>query len=169
MHAAMAEMVCRPVAAGDHDAIADLLSAAFPGPEEARLTAQLRADGDIALEFVAVSDGAILAYVGFSRMQAPFRAVGLAPVATAEAARKRGIADRLIRAALAVAQERGWEGAFVLGDPAYYGRFGFRTDRAAGFACEYAGPHFMALALQGDALPVTSGEVHYAPAFAALG
>jgi len=56
----------------------------------------------------------------------------------------------------------------VLGDPGYYGRFGFRADLAAGFVSPYAGPHFVVVALGGE-VAVLAGEVGHAPAFAALG
>jgi len=37
----------------------------------------------------------------------------------------------------------GWEAIFVVGDPAYYQRFGFRADEAAAFASPYAGLYLM--------------------------
>jgi putative acetyltransferase len=52
---------------------------------------------------------------------------------------------------------------FVLGDPAYYERFGFGVDTAKPFACMYSGPHFMALRLS-DAAPL-AGEISYPAAF----
>ncbi|MBN9147388.1 MULTISPECIES: hypothetical protein [unclassified Nitrobacter] len=42
----------------------------------------------------------------------------------------------------------------MLGDPAYYGRFGFRGDLAACFETAFAGVHFMVLPLT-DGLPAT--------------
>ena len=110
----------------------------------------------------------MISHILFSPMVAPFRALGLAPVATAATHRRRGIAARLIGDGLARARRDGWEGVFVLGDPAYYGRFGFDAGLAAGFSSPYAGAHFMALALERD-LPTLEGEVAYALAFAALG
>ena len=101
-------------------------------------------------------------------MSAPFKAVGLAPVSVAPARQRCGIGRRLIRAGLRRAADEGWQGAFVLGDPAYYRRFGFNPERASGFASPYAGPHLMVLGLHGD-LAATEGRIDYAPAFAALG
>ena len=49
-----------------------------------------------------------------------------------------------MRAALDRAREGGWAAVFVLGDPAYYGRFGFSADAARGYASPYAGEHFLA-------------------------
>ena len=73
-----------------------------------------------------------------------------------------------MREALARARKDGWDAVFVLGDPAYYRRFGFDPEAARGFGSPYAGPHLMALPLKGR-LPVTTDRVDYAPAFAALG
>jgi putative acetyltransferase len=100
-------------------------------------------------------------------MKAPFAALGLAPVAVAEDWRRRGIAARLIERGLTKAREEGWDAVFVLGEPRYYSRFGFSAGLAAGFSSPYAGPRFMALALQ-DKLPSWVGSVDYAPAFSAL-
>jgi putative acetyltransferase len=74
----------------------------------------------------------------------------------------------MIRGGLLRAGEEGWEGAFVLGAPAYYRRFGFDAGKAAGFASPYAGPCFMALALGTDDLPARGGDIAYSPAFAAF-
>jgi len=56
---------------------------------------------------------------------------------------------------------------FVLGDPAYYTRFGLSLAVAEPFASDYAGPHFMALALRPDA--PASGRLVYPRAFSDLG
>jgi putative acetyltransferase len=74
----------------------------------------------------------------------------------------------LVDESLKQAREQEWEAVFVLGDPAYYQRFGFRVDLARGFSSPYAGPHFMALSL-GARLRISGGRIDYAPAFASLG
>lgn len=81
----------------------------------------------------------------FSRMQAPRGSLGLGPVAVLSAHRRRGVAASLIRKGLAQSKADGWAAVFVLGDPAYYGRFGFSPTLAAGFTSTYAGPHLMGL------------------------
>jgi putative acetyltransferase len=53
----------------------------------------------------------------------------------------------------------------VLGDPAYYRRFGFDADAARGFESPYADPYFLVLALGSAGLSARSGRVDYAPAF----
>ena len=55
---------------------------------------------------------------------------------------------------------------FLLGDTAYYQRFGFSVDAAANFECTYAGPHFMALRLSPEA--PNTGAVVYSLRFSEL-
>ena len=56
---------------------------------------------------------------------------------------------------------------FVLGDPAYYGRFGFSAAAAKPFRTPYDGDFMQALVLAPDA--PKSGTVRYPAAFAELG
>jgi putative acetyltransferase len=152
----------------DRRAIETVVAEAFGRPEEADLVERLHADGDVVVSFVAEDGGEIVGHVLLSRMNAPIRALGLAPVSVRPDRQGEGVGGALIRAALQLARNDGWQGVFVLGNPDYYTRFGFDPALAAGFTSPYAGPYLMALSLEGD-LPATSGRVEYAPAFAGLG
>jgi putative acetyltransferase len=58
----------------------------------------------------------------------------------------------------------------VLGDPAYYGRFGFRPAHEFGLSDEFrGGPAFQAIELVPGALPRNAGLVRYPAEFASLG
>jgi putative acetyltransferase len=157
----------RPEGPADRAAIRRLHLVSFPGAAEADLVDDLRDDGDAVLSLVAQEGITVVGHVLFSRMTAPFRALGLAPVAVLPACRRRGIAARLVEAGLAMAATQGWQAVFVLGDAAYYARFGFDAAKASGFDNVYAGPHFMVKPLA--PLPVMAGAVAYAPAFDRLG
>jgi putative acetyltransferase len=161
-------MSLRDECSGDHEAIRQLHLRSFPGPGEARLVDQLRGDGDAVISLVAIEDRELAGHVMFSRMAAPFRALGLGPVAVLPDRRRKGIAAALIQKGIKRAQHEGWMAIFVLGDPAYYQRFGFDSKHADGFESPYVGPHFMALPLNGDRLPLRFGPLAYAPAFSAL-
>jgi putative acetyltransferase len=151
----------------DIPAIRKIVEEAFLQPAEARLVDRLRADGEAVISGIAIDDGQVVGHIMFSRMDAPFRALGLAPVAVTPSLQRNGIGGELIRWGLAQAKAEAWQGVFVLGDPKFYGRFGFSVALASGFESSFAGEHFMALALNG-ALPVTSGKVEYAAAFKML-
>lgn len=154
----------RPEAPGDAAAVSALLTRAFGGPAEADLVDRLRADGDAAISLVA-DRGGVCGHVLLSPMVAPFPALALAPLAVAPERQRQGIGAALVTAALAAAAE--WRAVFVLGDPAYYGRFGFDAALAAGFDSPYAGPHLMVRPLGGP-LPARAGAIRHAPAFAAI-
>ena len=158
----------RPETPADWAQIRAVQEAAFPGPGEAVLVDQLRRDGALRLSLVAVLDDIVIGHAAFSEMRAPFRALGLGPVGVQPDRQGTGVGSQLIRAGLDLATGRGWQGAFVLGDPGYYRRFGFQVRQAAGFECRYGGPHFMAMALGSEALPASSGAVAYPRAFDAL-
>lgn len=157
-------IIIRDEEPADKAAIRKVVEAAFGRPYEADLVDRLRDDSVCELSLIAVESDKILGHVLFSRMIAPFRALGLAPVSVMPSRQGSGIGSRLVRTGLDRARRTGWQGVFVLGDPLYYGRFGFKNSTAAAFDCRYAGPHFMALAL-GDALPVAGGRVEYPSAF----
>ena len=143
-----------------------LLLAAFPNSDEARLVERLRWDGDAALSLVAVEAEAVVGHVLFSRLRAPAAALALAPLAVRADRRRRGIGARLVEAGLDRAKREGWQGVVVLGDPAYYGRFGFRPEPVRGMASPYAGPALMGLPLAPDGL--NGPRIEHAPAFASL-
>lgn len=147
----------RPEQRGDHDAIDHLLHIAFDGGAEAGLVRRLRADDDLSLSLVAVAAGTIVGHLALSPVGGDRPALALAPVAVHPAAQGLGIGSALIRAAL---DHAGAAPVVVLGDPAYYSRFGFRP---ADLTSPYAGPY---LQVRGD-LP-EGATIAHAPAFAAL-
>lgn len=144
--------------AQDHAAVAELLSRAFGGPAEAELLDALRSAGELALSLVAEVGGTVIGHVALSPLEARGPALALAPLAVHPAMQSRGLGAALLRAALAAFQDHT---IVVLGDPAYYGRFGFVP---ADLESPYAGPHLLTL---GPRLPAGSRIAH-APAFAAL-
>jgi putative acetyltransferase len=162
-------MIVRLETPADIAAIRIVEEIAFGRRDEARLVDDLRADGDAVFSLVAEEEGIIAGHAMFSRMTAPFPALALGPVAVLPEHRRTGIAGRLIREGIAHSEAAGSAGIFVLGDPAFYRRFGFGVAKAGGFTSPYVGPHLMALSLGGKGLPADSGIIEYAPAFAKLG
>jgi putative acetyltransferase len=152
----------------DVTAIRIVEEVAFGRRDEARLVDDLRAAGDAVFSLVAVDDGIVAGHAMFSRMTAPFPALALGPIAVLPEYRRTGIASQLIRDGIARSEVAGWAAIFVLGDPAFYRRFGFDVRKARGFTSPYAGPHLMALSLGRNELPVDTGIIEYASAFASL-
>ena len=135
----------------DHPAIADVVAAAFGSADEADLVAQLRADEDAIFELVAEEDGAVLGHIFFSRLWADSTGLygALAPLAVRPDRQGAGVGASLVRAGLDCAREFGCHGLLVLGDPGYYGRFGFSADEARDVAAPFRGlAAFQALALE---------------------
>ena len=162
-------MIVRSETPGDIAAIRFVEEVAFGQSAEAQLVDDLRAAGDSVFSLVAVDDGTVVGHVMFSRMKAPFPALALAPVAVLPEYRRTGFGSLLIRHGITRSEAAGWAGIFVLGDPAFYRRFGFDAGKASGFGSPYAGPHLMALPLGGRELPTSTGSIRHAHAFAKLG
>lgn len=166
----MSDLEIRPATEADHAAVRAVETAAFGGPLEAGLVEALRRDGDAVVELVALFDGQIVGHVLFSRVliesdAAPFAAVALAPLAVAPGHQRHGVGAALIDAAHRLLQASGEKLSVVLGDPAYYGRFGYEHAPAAGFDSAYQGEALQALSW-GEA--PRGGRLVYAAAFLEL-
>ncbi|MFQ5623351.1 MAG: GNAT family N-acetyltransferase [Paracoccaceae bacterium] len=147
-----------------------LLRACFEGSDEAALVAALRDAGDLSLSLVAEEAGRIVGHVGFSPLtiesHPDARYHALAPLAVARGWRRRGIGAQLAGAGLERLAAAGADGAVVLGDPAYYQRFGFRADAAEKLVCPWSGPYLQVLRF-GDVAHAPAGKLGYARAFGA--
>jgi putative acetyltransferase len=151
----------------DRPAIDAVLGAAFGRGDEAELVNRLRADEDVMFELVAEEGGAIAGHILLSRLWADRAELyaALAPLAVHPDRQTSGLGSALVRASLETAREFGCHGILVLGDPAYYGRFGFSADTAQQVSAPYRGlAAFQALALEDGAF--TAGmTIGYPSAF----
>ncbi len=154
---------------GDIDAIATLLQVAFAGQPgegklEARIVDALRSDGALAASLVADIDGRIAGHVALSPARPSRDGDGwfvLGPLAVDPADQAHGVGAALVRAALALLAAEQVNGCVVLGDPAYYARFGFRAEPLLSLPGAPAGA-FQALRFSDAA---SAGEVVLHPAF----
>ncbi|RMG72748.1 MAG: N-acetyltransferase, partial [Bacteroidetes bacterium] len=105
------------------------------------------------------------AWVAHGRRHLPV--VVLAPVAVRPDRQRLGIGQALIRESLSRARAAGHSAVSVLGDPAYYPRFGFAPAGNWGIEAPFSVPPeaFMALELRPGSLAGVAGKLHYAPAF----
>lgn len=95
---------------------------------EARVVEALRADGALALSLVAEEDGEVVGYLAASAARVG-RQDGwglIGPLAVLPARHRQGIGSALMVEALRRLRTT-CRGAALVGDPAYYGRFGFRA------------------------------------------
>lgn len=165
----MADVVIRDERSTDAAAISGITAEAFAGTPhghngEAGIVEALRADGALAVSLVAVEGGQIVGHVALSPVRIAGAGdgwYGLGPVSVDPAHQRRGLGRALIRAGLDRLGELNAAGCVVLGDPGYYGRFGFQSDPALYYA-DAPAPYFQRLVLNG---PAPRGEAVYHPAF----
>ena len=158
----------RASAPDDHIAIGALHRRAFGRAAEGELAVALLASDTRTLDRVAELDGMIVGHAVLSAMEGPDRMLGLGPVGVDPGWRDFQIGTELVRQLIAAARADGWRAIFVLGDPVYYGRFGFSSALADQVRCAYQCPQFQALDLEPGAVGAFGGEVRYPPAFHAV-
>ena len=127
-------LVIRSETPADHAAIRDVTKRAFAPMEyadgnEQDLIYRFREAGALALSLVAERDGTVVGQVTFTEAFAADGSPGwyaLGPVAVEPELQKQHIGSRLIETGLAMLRERDAAGCVLVGNPAYYSRFGFR-------------------------------------------
>jgi len=161
----------RPETAEDAAAIRRVHEAAFPTAAEADLVERLRDSSKAVIALVAEDEGQIVGHILFSPVVldplAGTVGLGLAPLAVLPDYEKHGVGRRLVQNGLA--ECRAWGAGFVvvLGEPEYYGRFGFEPASEHGLLNEYrADQEFMVFELKSGALPPHGTLIKYAPEFA---
>lgn len=153
----------------DIEAINRLTEAAFRNEEYSSHTEHfivnaLRRTGQLSISLVAAEHDEILGHVAISPVSISSGVTGwygLGPISVRPDRQGKGIGSALMKAALQQLRQQGAAGCVVLGDPAYYGRFGFKAH--PGLELPDVPPeYFQALSFTGE-LPV--GVVKYAAAF----
>lgn len=130
----MIAVLIRPERPDDHAEIFDVTQRAFaPMPyadgDEQELIGRFRDTGALALSLVAEKDGAVVGQITFTPAFAADDAPGwyaLGPVSAAPELQHQGIGSALINAGITWLQEQDAAGCILIGNPAYYCRFGFR-------------------------------------------
>jgi len=163
-------MRIRPEVPADHDAIRDINIAAFASHPFSRQTEHfivegLRLAGALAISLVAeYAAGRPAGHIAFSAARIGGRDQGwylLGPVAVPPDRQRRGVGSALVRAGLAALADLDAQGCVLVGDPAFYARFGFR--RAASLVYPGVPPEVvLCLPLAG---PEPAGAVAHHPAF----
>ncbi|MCP8900996.1 GNAT family N-acetyltransferase [Gilvimarinus xylanilyticus] len=128
----------------------------------------LRQADALFLSQVAESDGEVIGHVAISPVKVSDGSTnwfGLGPISMLPEYQGKGVGSKLMESALAGLREKGAEGCVVLGDPSYYGRFGFKVVDGGVFPGVPV-KYFQALSF-GSGFP--QGEVTYHEEFSAQG
>ena len=154
------------IAAIDAVTVAAFANAEHSSHTEQFIVAALRRAGQLAVSLVAEHSGAVIGHVAASPVtidDADIGWYGLGPVSVVPPLQGQGIGTELIEETLSRLRALGAAGCVVLGEPAYYARFGFEANAAItlpGVPAEY----FQALSF-GGATP--QGSVAYHASFSA--
>lgn len=167
-------MILRRETPADRPAIFAVQTAAFSRGDgdvvaEAQLVDNLRTDGDVvpALSLVATLGDDVVGHglCSLGRVDGR-RLLGLGPLGVLPAYQGRGVGHALMHGLLAAADALDEPAVAVLGDPSYYGRFGFVPAEPLGILPsdpEWA-PYFQVRLLTAWD-PSLRGTYRYAPAF----
>lgn len=115
----------------DRVTLAAFSTAAHASGTESLIIKALRINRQLTISLVAEEEGRLIGHVAVSPVTISTRDegwYGLGPVSVLPGRQGAGVGTALISTALAKLKEMQAAGCVVLGDPAYYGRFGFKTD-----------------------------------------
>jgi predicted N-acetyltransferase YhbS len=159
-----APFAIRAERASDVAAREALLDACFGEHRHARTCQRLR-DGRVPAEglaFSAVHRGRLVGTVRLWHASAGgVPALVLGPLAVDASCRSLGLGAALMQHAIAAAKARGHGAVILLGDAAYYARFGFTADKTAGLSLPgaFEQERLLALELRDGALEGASGMI----------
>jgi predicted N-acetyltransferase YhbS len=159
----------------DYSQIYDLVKRAFEtaqvsNGDEQNLVDRLRASDNYIpeLALVAEQDGELIGHILITRKtiagaEVQYPTLYVAPLSVALEHRKQGVGSRLMEESLRAARALGHTSVILVGDPAYYHRFGFRTAAEFGLRNPQGIPdeYVMACELCPGALDAISGDVAF--------
>ncbi|HEY4542566.1 MAG TPA: N-acetyltransferase [Noviherbaspirillum sp.] len=155
------------VAAIEAVTVAAFLNAPHTSHTEQFIVNALRKAGQLAVSLVAEGESGVIGHVAASPVTVSDGSTGwygIGPISVLPEHQRQGIGGLLMEHALDALRALGALGCVVLGDPAYYGRFGFKAEPnliLPGVPAEY----FQAIVFSGF---VASGTITYHEAFNAI-
>ena len=168
------EMEIRPTTIADLSAIETVHRQAFLSDLEASLVRLLISRRMGVISLAAELKGSVVGHILFSPVacetnEAVAAGLGLAPLAVLPEFQRRGIGSALVRTGLDECQRRAAPWVVVLGDPTYYGRFGFLPASQLGLSGEFGGDDaFQILLFTGEQAPSRGSHLRYAKEFGEL-
>jgi len=168
-------MIIRRETEDDFDRIYDLVKVAFQtakvsNGKEQDFANELRNSGNYIpeLALVAEEDGKLIGHIMLTKTyittdDGKFEALLMAPISVLLEHRNRGVGSELINESFRLAKELGYTVVVLVGDPAYYHRFGFRPAVTFGIkhTPEIPDENVMACELVPDALNGFSGKIDF--------
>ncbi|MFA0440480.1 GNAT family N-acetyltransferase [Vibrio sp. 10N.286.49.C2] len=137
-------MLIRTEAPSDILVIDRLLKSVFDSDAEANLVMSLRENSKLTLSLIACTDeGEVIGHVLFTPVCVDgedYAWQGLAPLAVNADHQGNGVATALLKEAFETLPELGYPACVVLGDPKFYGRFGFQSASDFGLSCQWEVP-----------------------------
>lgn len=113
---------------GDLASIETLYPDAFPDEDLLPLVRDLLQEPSSTLSLVSIISSSLVGHVIFTNCglaESPEKVALLGPLAVAPALQRQGIGSAMVRTGLQKLDNDGVSQVYVLGDPAYYRRFGF--------------------------------------------
>ena len=165
----------RPESAEDIPGIRRVEEAAFGRTSEADLVDLCRERGKAVLSLVAVDAEWIRGHILFTgvTLDPPhpgWHGLGIGPVAVLPEFQRTGIGSHLMNIGLEICRQNGFDFTVLLGDPAYYCRFGFIPGREFGLSSDYGdGDYFQVRELNPGVLRGAKAVVKYVPEFKETG
>lgn len=156
---------------GDINALDRVHHAAFRRNAEGDLVRALRDDNALRISLVATVSEQPVGHIAFSPVTPAINAaeaepLALGPVGVDPEHERRGIASRLVQAGLDAAVARKAPYVVVLGDPAFYGRFGFQPAADHSLSGEFeGGDAFRIFVPEGGRAPDPGSLIRYHPDF----
>lgn len=168
-------LIIRPEATSDFETIYNFVKLAFETAEhsdgsEQDFVNRLRASEHYIPELALVAEdgGRIIGHLMLTKFtihseQEPFETLLLAPLAVHLDYRKQGVGSELVGQSFELAKQMGYHSIIVLGDPAYYCRFGFKPSTDFGLTClnEIPSEYIQACELTEGSLNHVSGTIQF--------
>ena len=162
-------MIIRQETSEDIEPIFNLTTEAFEpmfysDGSEPKIINDLRSNGDLTLSLVAVDQGKVVGHVAFSPVtinNVDDDWYGLGPISVLPQQQRSGVGTQLIDDGFQRLKELGANGVALIGDPDYYGRFGFTGDGKLTYG-DLPARLVQWVAIKGDA---PRGELKYCRAF----
>lgn len=163
-------MIIRKETRSDIEAITEITKLAFKDHPYSRQTEQfiitaLRCAGDLTLSLVAQEDDQVVGHIAFSPVtftDGTENWFGIGPFSVSPEYQRQGIGTKLLTEGLQILKESNAKGCILVGDPQFYGRFGFKSP----VGLQHEGvPQENLLALPFNHNETPKGQVHFHPAF----